>query len=202
MIIEYLGVPGSGKSFLANKYKEELKAKEIPFLDLSRWKGMPLWLKVFYKITDKCLFVLPKYRKLRGSLKKICKKYAHVQPSYLPFSIDYCIERIVSSVLLQDVFGKCKKITINDEGLLQWVVFLNVQYGIDIKNILNQLKPFSPNVKVQLIDISIEQAFENIKKRNRHICPMDEMADCTLVNYLEDFHNGCYIVYKQYVDNK
>lgn len=191
MIVEYLGIPGCGKTYQANLYKKDLEQKGIAYIDLSRWKGTPLWLKIFFKVTDKLFVFLPKYRKMRSGLKLLCKDVYGKKPKYLPFSVDYCIDRIISSIFLEDVFGKRNKIAINDEGLMQWVVFLNVQYGVDIKDILLSIKPLNKNASTKYIDSQVATAFVNIKNRNRHICPMDEMRDKALKEYLEDFHLAC-----------
>ena len=74
---------------------------------------------------------------------------------------------------------------------MQWVVFLNLQYDIDIKDILTVLRPLNPNSKTIYISTKIETAFTNIKKRNRHICPMDEMNDDDLKHYLKEFEDVC-----------
>ena len=194
MIVEFLGIPGSGKTYKANLYKKELEDKGVPYIDLSRWKGTPFWLKCFYKITDFAYIIVPRYRKLRKKIYSLSKHNYNKEPKYLPFSIDYCIQRIISSILVRDFFRFCKKISINDEGLMQWVVFLNVQYEIEITDILLLLKTMKSNSKTIFIDTPIETAFTNIKKRNRHICPMDEMDDEMLIGYLTDFRKSCYMI--------
>ena len=191
MIVEYLGIPGCGKTYQANLYKKGLESKGISYIDLSRWKGSPIWIKLFYKLTDKTFVLIPKYRLLRKDLLFLCKDYYNNKPQYLPFSVDYCIDRIISSIFLQDIFGEGKKIAINDEGLLQWVVFLSVQYGVSIYSIMHTLLPLNPNCKTEWIDTPVEVAFSNIRKRNRHICPMDEMEDIELKSYLLDFYDRC-----------
>ena len=191
MIVEYLGIPGCGKTYQANLYKKGLESKGISYIDLSRWKGSPIWIKLFYKLTDKTFVLIPKYRLLRKDLLFLCKYYYNNKPQYLPFSVDYCIDRIISSIFLQDIFGEGKKIAINDEGLLQWVVFLSVQYGVSIYSIMHTLLPLNPNCKTEWIDTPVEVAFSNIRKRNRHICPMDEMEDIELKSYLLDFYDRC-----------
>lgn len=191
MIVEYFGIPGCGKTYQANLYKKELERKGIAYIDLSRWKGTPLWLKIFFKVTDKLFVIWPKYRNMRCRLRNLCKDVYSKKKKYLPFSVNYCIDRIISSVFLEDVFGNCNKIAINDEGLMQWVIFLNVQYGVEISDILLYIEPFNCQASMTFIDTHISNALDNIRKRNRHICPMDEMEDMALKGYLEDFYSAC-----------
>lgn len=194
MIIEFLGVPGCGKTYYANLYKNELNIKGISYIDLSRWRGMPLWLKVFYKFADKAYLFFPKYRVLRNRFRALCKDVYGKEPKYLPFSVEYCIGRIISSVFLQDIFGGGNSVVINDEGLMQWVVFLSVQYNVLVDKCIEIIQPFNVNCKTKFIDIPVETAFANIKKRNRHVCPMDEMKDDELLRYLEEFNCLCHKV--------
>lgn len=194
MIVEYFGIPGCGKTYQANIYKKELKRQGLSYIDLSRWKGMPLWLKIFYKFLDISLILLPKYRKLYNQFHLLCKDSYDKKPAYLPFSVDYCIGRIVCSIFLQDVFSRSKKILINDEGLMQWVVFFNIQYNISTDSILSILEPLNKNCRTIFIDTTINAAFENIKKRNRHVCEMDKMEDSQLMKYLIEYDKVCKVI--------
>lgn len=190
MYIEYLGIPGCGKTYHVTKYKEQLVNEGKAFLDISRQKLMPLWLKIFYKIAELFLLLLPKYKKQTQEYEEVCKGCLAV-PKYLPFSLAYCIKDIVLASLLHDVFHKRKKIILNDEGQLQRIVFLVVQYDVSLNRVLSVYSKFKSDVKTLFIDTDIEVAFENIKRRNRHVCPMDEMADEELKQYLYDFYKNC-----------
>ena len=187
MIVEFYGIPGSGKTYCADIYKRQLAQDEVPYIDLSRCSKTPLWLKILYKIVDKCIYFVPRYYKINRKLRSLCRQ---AKPKYLPFSLHYCVNRIVCSIFLQDFFGKRKKIAINDEGLFQWIAFLSVQYGVAVDSVKTILPPVNVNCKNVYVQKSIENAFANIKQRNRHVCPMDEMPDDDLKNYLVDYNNA------------
>lgn len=191
MIIEYLGIPGSGKTFFANQYKFDLRSSGVKYIDLSRCKASPIWLKVFYKFAERSFAFVPKYRRIRKQLLALSKKKdCNREPQYLPFSLNYCIDRILLCVLLQDMFGSGKKIAINDEGLLQWIVFLNLQYKVSLRDIIKYV-PLSKDCRTKFIICSVETALDNIKRRNRHDCPMDEMSHNLLKKYLCEFSLRC-----------
>lgn len=190
MFEEYLGIPGGGKTYSATKYKKQLRRDGKSFKDISRQKGMSLWLRIFYRVADKIIYVLPKYRKQIKQYRIICKGCGQT-PKYLPFSLEYCIKDIVLFSFLHDCFADSKDIILNDEGQLQRFVFLSVQYDVSLDDLLVLWSESAGNVKTKYVRNSPEVAFKNIKRRNRHVCPMDELDDEQLAEYLEAYYLGC-----------
>lgn len=190
MYIEYLGIPGSGKTYHAAKYKKLLKEEGKNFLDVSRQKDMSLWLKVFYKLAENVLLLFPKYRKQAKEYENICRDCLD-KPNYLPFTLSYCIKDIVLASLLHDVFDSKNRIFLNDEGQLQRIVFLVVQYDVPLDEILSVYNKYKGNVKTLYVKTDVVTALANIKNRNRHVCPMDEMDDKTLMLYITSFYHAC-----------
>lgn len=133
MIVEYFGIPGSGKTYQVKLYKQFLKLEGKQFLDISRFSGMPLWLKVFYKIADSVILVLPKYRKQISEYKKLCKD-CREESRFVPLSLNACIKDIVLYSMINDMFQHSNKIIINDEGQLHRVIFLIVQFNCSFEH--------------------------------------------------------------------
>lgn len=194
MVIEYLGIPGSGKTTIMRQQIGQYKQQGVKYLDLSRYRGMPLWLKVFYKLADYAVYVLPKYKKQMAALREVCKGYPS-EPKYLPFSFDYCIKDIVQATLLQDAFGGGKRVVLNDEGQMLRVAFLCVQYGVKVDAVMKCLNVPS-FVKTEYVKVDVETAYQRIKTRNRHVCPMDELSDERLMEYLKETESVCELVIK------
>lgn len=190
MMIEFYGIPGSGKSFYANQYKQKLSEEGKAYIDLSRHSGMSIWLKFFYKIADCVVCVLPKYRKEFKHLQEACIGCSK-EPVYLPLSLKYCIEDIVLSLFLYDIFRRVKCIVINDEGLLQRIATFAVNYNVDLCKLLFACDIKRRNIDNVFINLPVSAAFDNIKKRNRHVCPMDELSENTLIAYLHAFDDAC-----------
>lgn len=189
MYVEYLGIPGCGKTFWKDKYLEQLRADGGALLDVSRQKVMPLWLKVFYKLAETFLLQLPRYKKETHEYEEACKG-CRKEPKYLPFSLAYCIKDVVLASLLHDIFSG-KKIYVNDEGQLQRVVFLVVQYGVSLDKLLPIYKKYRGDVKTIYVKTEVETAIANIRKRNRHVCPMDELSDNELRAYEQECYECC-----------
>ena len=82
---------------------------------------------------------------------------------------------------------------LNDEGQMLRVVFLCVQYGADVNAIMKCLNVPSL-VKTEYVKVDAETAYQRIKARNRHVCPMDELSDERLMEYLKDTENVCELV--------
>lgn len=191
MVIEFLGIPGSGKTYYANELKKSLKSKGSVLGDFSRCHSSPFIIKLINIVLDKLQLIIPKYRKIRKKIRKLCRDKKNTTPKYLPFSQAYCINRILAALFLRELFDKTEIQIINDEGLLQWVCFLCVQYDISLDAILDILPPFNRNTLIYYVDTSINQAIENIKMRNRHDCEMDFMDERMLKNYIEEFFAIC-----------
>lgn len=190
MIVEYFGIPGSGKTYQVKLYKQFLKLEGKQFLDISRFCGMPLWLKVFYKIADSVILVLPKYRKQFSEYKKLCKD-CREESRFVPLSLNACIKDIVLYSMINDMFQHSNKIIINDEGQLHRVIFLIVQFNCSFEHAFGIYQSHKNKGIVRYIKTSSEQAFQNIKKRNRKVCPMDEMNDNLLKDYINAFKKVC-----------
>ena len=199
MYVEYLGIPGCGKTFWKEIFLEDLRREGVSYLDVSRQKVMPLWLKVFYKLAEIVLLQLPKYKKLTREYRNAIKNCSIV-PRYLPFSLTYCIKDIVLASLLHDFF-RGKRIYINDEGQLQRIVFLSIQYDVPFKDLFPLYMKYRGDVKTIYVQTPIETAMANIRKRNRHVCPMDELAEEELIKYGKAFFESCEKIAQEINDN-
>ena len=194
MIVEYLGIPGSGKTYSLAAYKKQLEINEASFIDISRHKGMPIWMKMLYKFADYIIHILPRYRRQISLYKNVCIG-CNSQPVYMRLTLDYCIEDIVLASFLHNIFAKSRKIILNDEGQLQRIVTLIVLYNAPLEEIMTIYRNEKHVEETIFVDIPIEKAYSNIKKRNRHVCEMDELDENALYRYLDSFDNICRKVY-------
>lgn len=200
MIVEYFGIPGSGKTFQASLFKEKLWQEGIKYIDISRYSGMPLWLKVFYKLADYTILVLPKYRKQIAEYKAACKDCPK-DPAFVPFTLDYCIKDIVLYSFINDIFRRSVKTTVNDEGQLHRVIFLIVQFNCPFEQVFGIYRSHMHNETIRYVQTSSEQAFQNIKNRNRKVCPMDEINDELLMEYIKTFEGVCEAAVNKYLND-
>ena len=190
MIVEYFGVPGSGKTYHTNLYKEQLKYEGKKYIDISRYSAMPLWLKFLYKLADYTILILPKYRKQITEYKEVCKGCRR-ESTFVPFSLDYCIKDIVLYSLVYDVFCHLGRIVVNDEGQLHRVIFLSVQFGVALDKLIPVYQSFRHRVVCRYVKTTSDNIMRNIKRRNRRVCAMDELKDGMLRDYIRAFEDGC-----------
>lgn len=190
MIVEYLGIPGCGKTYNKQLYINQLTKEKREWLDISRWKGMPFYLKLFYKFSDYSIFLFPKYRRLFKLYKEACIIKCDTS-KYFPLSFDTCLRDIVQASFLHDFFGNLNCIVINDEGQLQRIVTLAVQYEVNVEDLMSVYLAEKHIEETRFVEIATDDAFCNIKARNRHDCEMDEINDDMLKNYLNDFDVAC-----------
>lgn len=188
MLIDYVGLPGCGKTYQTNLAKDYCKSKSISFIDFSHGKNAPFLIKVILLTIEKGLLYTTRYKR---NLLEIKKKCLYSDPRFLPFSLEYCVQRIMCAKALYNIYGRSKKVVFDDEGIFQWVVFLHLQYGVPLEYILNIFSFHECDMHTIYVDISVEQSMKNIKGRNRHVCEMDEMCDETLIVYLKEFKDAC-----------
>lgn len=193
MIIEFFGIPGCGKTYQANLYKQHLKLEGKRYLDISRSRGLPLWLKLCYKLADFAILILPKYRKQIAEYREVCYDCPS-EPAFVPISLDYCIKDIVLYSLVYDVFGSSRRIILNDEGQLHKIIVLIVQYCCPIDEVMKIYLSHKRKIEIKHIKTSLDKAFNNIKQRNRNVCPMDKMDDNKMKEYMRKFETVCYEV--------
>lgn len=190
MIIEFVGIPGSGKTFYASQYKKKLESCKKSYIDISICKDTKLWIKLLFVFVKKTHLLFPRYRAINKELLSICRKYDKEEPAYLPFSLQYCVRRIILSIVMRDIFSKFKRDIINDEGLLQWIAFIHVLYAIPITELIDYCNYSDKNCKTFFFSTPINVAKKNIENRNRHDCLMDELSTNDLINYLNDYQRG------------
>lgn len=188
MLIDYIGIPGCGKTYQTNLAKVYCLKEGISFVDISHGKNASLFVKLLLVLSEKSLLLTSDYKRCVSHFKT---RASQASPKYLPFSLEYCVQRILGAKILAKLFRDCRKVAFNDEGVFQWVVFLSLQYGIPIKEIIDTCSLEKVDSHTIYISISEMAAFGNIKKRNRHVCEMDEMRDSELMDYLKEFNNSC-----------
>lgn len=182
MIIEYFGLPGSGKTFLkTNDISKDIRKK----IDVNH---------VFYTFYGKI------YRKLIGFLKY----FQHSFKSYYLVFVDllgkdFC--KTNSSAFNDLLFiihmyktKSNKKICYADEGIVQSICFLLKKVPENfLVTVLKELN--ITNIKFIYVSTRVDKCISNIRSRNRHVCSFDEMDDEKLRSLLyekDELFKGIY----------
>ena len=192
MIIEMIGSPGSGKTYLSNKIVKSLNNQNkfaINVIDAQRSK---LSIKVLLYVYKKIIKLSFTYKKELKKMREIFKDYENKDSNFIKVNLNDYIERITFFNILYNKLNSSSKIYIFDEGILQTLSTMSVYFDIEESLCKENLKYILPqNINVVYIQASSEVVIESIKKRNRHVCAMDELDGETLENFLVKYINYC-----------
>ena len=184
MVIELYGSPGAGKTYI----KEQLIEEE-------GCQGSPNKENPLIRIAKRLVIYLPSSRKIR---KKIIKKIENVnEPAYNNVTLESCVDNIVMVLF---GYRHTRRKLFMDEGVVHRLISMSVNFriGFDcLSEILDSLSPWLEDVTVFYLFAEPEECYQSIKKRNRHICNIDELEDGELRNYLRDYKLYCDYVYKK-----
>ena len=72
MLIDYVGLPGCGKTYQTNLAKDYCKSKSISFIDFSHGKNAPFLIKVILLTIEKGLLYTTRYKRNLLEIKKKC----------------------------------------------------------------------------------------------------------------------------------
>lgn len=187
MIIDIIGLPGSGKTFFSNSLVEYFKREGIKVINMTEnRRASNFFKKLTIYIDRKLAFLSIDYQKLQKSLDNILKDVI-VENKDLSTFKKYKKE-LSYSLYVHKKYAKETGIFIFDEGcyhelcaLLMRFGFDNREYEVKLHDILKCL-----NIKNIYFRCSTDIAFQSIRKRNRHTCEFDELGDEELRKYLTE----------------
>jgi len=191
MFIEFLGLPGSGKTYFSNSVKEKMKLKNTDVLNVTELTRS----KLIYKIIAKILLFTARsglfFKSLRKDIRQIVCRY-DTDAAYNTCRIWSYVDDITVQVLFKRVFKKKNTVYILDEGICQKLVNIIVNYGVsdeDTDRLSAVLAPYTD--RTFFLCMETKDAFDSIRKRNRHVCIMDELNDDDLRVFLQKYYQAC-----------
>jgi len=190
MIIDFVGIPGCGKSFLAHELEIKMRKDNYRVYNMSREKITPLKLKIIFKISEKLILLLPSYRKAKHQIECKLSDYLLSQSLYFKNDLSRILDNILTHTFIHRNFQSGPAIYLNDEGILHKLLYLYVHYDVPITSITEVYSLLQCNVKNVIIHNEVENSLFYIRSRNRHDCIMDDLDDTSLVMYLEKFYSA------------
>lgn len=190
MIIEYFGLPGSGKTFEMSKDYDACSS--------SKFNLTKLYFSFYGKFYRKFIFFINIFN------KKSKKIYETIKNIYL--NNNY-IENNQKRKFFADLTFKLyfynrfkNKTVFIDEGVVQSIVFFDKK--MENKTLKKILDLIDTDIKFVYIDLDIYKCIKNIQSRNRHICEFDEIKGDKLREVLnekkyifDDIYNTFYKTY-------
>ncbi len=180
MVIECIGLPGSGKTHLMNMLERELRRRDVEYVNVSGQCMHNFFWKAGRKGARSLIYLDGGARKYRDQLRGILGREAEKKSSFGIYDgPEYAIK---SAVLLDYLYRKMTeshKIYLFDEGL----VHTFVKYCADARisgEVFEKLiraaeKRLGPSRLVVYNECGVEECMRSILKRDRHTCEFDEL---------------------------
>lgn len=188
MVIEFMGIPGSGKSFLGNSLSETLNKKKIKSINILDKSRHEIKYKILFKIWHLAAYKSKIYAKTYKIIKKEFSDYQNIKAGYNVCSINDYIDVIAFYVFLYEKLKDKKKIYIFDEGIFQQLSTIYVNYNLtyeSLDSVLKYVEKYIPKTIYMRTDVDV--AIASIKKRNRHVCYIDELEGEELRTFLNKY---------------
>lgn len=192
MVIECIGLPGSGKTFLFDKLSEELRQREVEYVNVSeRCMNSILW-KIGKKLARALIFLSGDARRYRDGMRKLIRGREKTESCFGIFKDpEYTIRSAALLIYLYQRMMDSHKIYLFDEGLVHTLVKFCADHKVSGRTFLRMAsmteRRLSGDRIVVLNEISLPACLESIALRNRHICEFDELSAEQLSEILGEY---------------
>ncbi len=193
MTIEFMGIPGCGKTYLSDYLEKNCNVygKCIDIIEKNRTEILYKFVFKFFKLLTQ---ITPKYQRLRRELLDILKDYLHVDAKYETVNIRYYVDALVIDRFLHCRFKKTHRLYVISEGIAQELVNIINNFDVDSDLISQIISCLDVEFDLVYIANSIDDSIEAMEKRNRHVCYIDELKGDELREFLKSYEDGCEIV--------
>ena len=182
MILETIGLPGSGKSYLCDEIEKQFNTNVINIPKITSNKILFKIIKhIFILLSNKTSFA----RKVRNEIYLVLKK-EELQSNFNIYDDEvYSVNMICCLIILYRLLEKSKKIYIFDEGIIHTLIKMSADFKLSheafdsIINIIER-KVYYKRWCIIYNHIDVETCLLSIKKRDRHVCTFDDLSDSDL----------------------
>lgn len=199
MVIECIGLPGSGKTYLLKGLERALRAQGTEVVNVTERMMDRLSWKAAAKLMRAGAFMDRESASLRKRLEKILQQEEPLKSRFGIYDdADYTIRSAAALIALYRKMGKSPKVYLFDEGLIHTLVKLcadcMIRDDVFLQMAAEVVKSVQGEWTVVFNEITAEQCMASIKARDRHICTFDELSDRQLERILAEYErlNECY----------
>ena len=199
MVVECIGLPGSGKTYLIGKLKEALEERGILVVNASDSRTNGISRKIAVKILRAGVIPDREAGELRSRLREIL---AGGEPWASRFGIyedtEYTVRSAAAFVQQYRKMMHSPKVYLFDEGVVHALVKLCADFGISDEIFLSMAAETEKRLAGQRLVvynvIPVQDCMASIAERNRHICAFDELSGEELRDILGEYErlNRCY----------
>lgn len=194
MVIEFIGIPGSGKTHFCKYLLRTLNLPESR--DIVEASRTVCKYKILFKLLQLECRNKRFYKELKAVLKKLLKPYAEAIAEFNTVDIYSYIDSLIFYCFLTDKLQAKKELYLLDEGILQQIINMYVNFDISEETINEIIDVLSLYIHSAYIRCTLEISKRSIKERNRHVCYIDEIHGEKLNRFLAKYMIGCEIVGK------
>jgi hypothetical protein len=197
MIIELIGLPGSGKTYIANKVVDSIQEERT--LNVTQWSRISILGRVEKKIIYLMNDVCPTIRMHKSAIRQIVGHTYQKSLFGLYDNIKECIDMLSVNLFIESKYAKMNGIYLFDEGALHSISKLYGDFEISddtVKQLVRyclSVLELKPN-QIVYNNISLNEDVISIKQRNRKACRFDYLSEEQLVNILKRYKKSCEII--------
>ena len=199
MVVECIGLPGSGKTYLMRSVEEELLKRGIPCVNAGERSMRSMWWKAGKKVLHRTIFLDRGAREIRGRFLSILEKEKPLQSRYgINTDERFTVESAAIFVAAYRLMERSEKVYLFDEGLVHTIVKFCAEFHLPESVFLEMVAACGPFDELSRIvvhnRISVDDCVRSIQERDRHICAFDELPEEKLRELLEQYAglNACY----------
>ena len=192
MVIECIGLPGSGKTYLMELVGKELDRREVDYVNVSANLMDRITWKLLRKIARALIYLSADARWLRDTLRKILAEEGTLQSSTGIYkNEEYTIRSAALFAFLYHRMVRSHKLYLFDEGLVHTLVKFCADFRLSDETFRKMVTASERGIRssriVILNEISEQDCLASIKARDRHICEFDELDTEQLTALLNEY---------------
>lgn len=185
MVIELYSIPGAGKTTII---------KSLIHGAATSYSGKRGARRFVIQTAKKIAVYMPESLKYKKQMKEAVFNYQCRRPLFYNRSFNQHLNNIV---LVSWAYKHSSKPVYMDEGLVHRLIALAVNYDLSDDELIRLVDIFRgiiAKANCFYLDVSVQVCMDGIKKRNRHMCEMDDLSDEKLIDFLKRYEHFCITV--------
>ena len=192
MVIECIGLPGSGKTYLMELVEKELRRREVDYVNVSANLMNRITWKILRKAARALIYLDADARWLRDRLVKILDEEGERSRSFGIYENErYTVKSAALLAFLYRRMIRSPKLYLFDEGLVHTLVKFCADFRLSDETFRKMVTESERGVRsariVILNEIPVQDCLASLKDRDRHICEFDELGGEQLTALLGEY---------------
>jgi hypothetical protein len=192
MVIECIGLPGSGKTFLMSHLEQEIGKRGLRCINASDRSMNRFSWKAARKLLHAGIFLMRGARQVRARMEKALLMEPQAHSRYGIYEDErFTLESAAIFRLVYRHMMASDTVYLFDEGLVHAIVKFCADFAMGGDTFEALIEAAESGLKGKRLvvynAISEENCFVSLRKRDRHICAFDELPDDALHGILREY---------------